>query len=93
MSNTYAKNIAVTYGNGNSIDASLCCQLCLDNKSCAGSMMGPGIDSVCGLLYVGSANGPVCDVHAFNYGTQDDVAAGQGLLVQAGCDTITYSPN
>ncbi|KAI2621773.1 hypothetical protein GGR54DRAFT_79212 [Hypoxylon sp. NC1633] len=90
VSGRYATNITVVYvPDERYYDPSTCCQLCVDNAGCAGSMSGFAGD--CGLLYVGAPNGgPECGDFAFSYGTQSDVFPGQSLWVQSGCGVIEY---
>lgn len=81
------------YGTGNlwTRDASACCQLCVDNEGCAGSMGGKG--QSCGLLYTpgnASVGGDVCGEFVFGYTSRANVAAGQGIVVQTGCGLIEY---
>ncbi|KAI8632318.1 hypothetical protein F5Y19DRAFT_492161 [Xylariaceae sp. FL1651] len=90
VSGQYAANTSVVYTRDEpwGTDPSLCCQLCLDNAGCGASMWGPY--DTCGLYYVGSASAePQCDF-VLTYGTEDDVYAGQGIIVQNGCGVVEY---
>lgn len=72
-------------------DASACCQLCVDNKGCAGSMGAVG--EYCGLLYTPgnvTSGGGVCGEFVFGYTSQTNVVAGEGIVVQSGCGLIEY---
>ncbi|KAI0880929.1 uncharacterized protein GGS22DRAFT_78012 [Annulohypoxylon maeteangense] len=90
VSGKYAQNNTVIYIPDEKYnDPSTCCQLCQDNKGCAGMMAGPS--GFCGLLYVGAAEGgPACDF-VFSYQTQSNVFPLQGLWVQSGCGEIDYT--
>ncbi|KAI1376642.1 hypothetical protein F4677DRAFT_459772 [Hypoxylon crocopeplum] len=90
VSGNYANNITVIYVPDESYDdPSACCQLCVDNEGCGGSMA--GISGFCGLLYVGAPNGGAACDFVFTYQTQSDVFPGQGLWVQSGCGEIDYT--
>ncbi|KAI2620909.1 hypothetical protein GGS26DRAFT_296613 [Hypomontagnella submonticulosa] len=90
VSGKYASNITVIYIPDEKYnDPSNCCQLCQDNKGCAGLMA--GISGFCGLYYVGAPNGGAACDFTFTYQTQSDVFPGQGLWVQSGCGTIDYT--
>ncbi|KAI1207467.1 uncharacterized protein F4807DRAFT_434684 [Annulohypoxylon truncatum] len=90
VSGKYAANSSVIYIQDDKFnDPSTCCQLCQDNKGCAGMMA--GISGFCGLLYVADpAGGPSCDF-IFSYQTQSNVFPMQGLWVQSGCGEIDYT--
>ncbi|KAI1440131.1 hypothetical protein F5Y02DRAFT_363688 [Annulohypoxylon stygium] len=90
VSGKYAANSTVIYIPDDKFnDPSTCCQLCQDNKGCAGMMA--GISGFCGLLYVGAPEGgPSCDF-VFSYQTQSNVFPMQGLWVQSGCGEIDYT--
>jgi hypothetical protein len=69
-------------------DASLCCQLCVENAGCAASVYWAQSDS-CLLGYVGGPDD--CPV-AFTYGADAYDLPGEGNIFQvgAGCATIEY---
>lgn len=97
VAGTYAPGVAVTYGPdvpGDQFhsDASLCCQLCLDNEGCGASMAAPAFDAACGLLYVwnSTSGGPEYEDFVFSYQTEAGVVPGESLIVQAGAGLITY---
>lgn len=97
VADTYAAGIAVTYGpdvpgDQYHSDASLCCQLCLDNNGCGASMAAPAFDAACGLLYVwnSTSGGPEYGDYVFSYQTEEGVVPGESLIVQSGAGLITY---
>lgn len=64
-------------------DASACCQLCVDTEGCAASADDPAAGN-CFLYYTT----PSCGLgFTYSNGSQN-IAAGQGFLVQTGCGTI-----
>lgn len=90
VSGDYADS-AILYVDGDEFyEPSACCQLCVDNASCAAMMAGGG--GYCGLLYNVAAEGdPACGKFIYSYHTQSDVYPGQGLYVQSGCGNIEYA--
>ncbi|KAK0712927.1 hypothetical protein B0T26DRAFT_715702 [Lasiosphaeria miniovina] len=75
------------------MDASACCQLCLDNKHCAASEWTVSWSGACRLYYYNSpgadTNGSCGAVPIEYYG---DIYAlpGQGSYVQSGCGSLKY---
>ncbi|KAI1817189.1 hypothetical protein GGS20DRAFT_533912 [Poronia punctata] len=91
QSGQYADRTSVVY-TGNlpwSVDASECCQACVDSPGCGASIGGGG---ACGLHYTASEDGdsPVCDIRIFTFTSSEDVAPGQGLLIQKGCGWVEH---
>ncbi|KAI2643217.1 hypothetical protein GGS21DRAFT_541931 [Xylaria nigripes] len=69
-------------------DPSLCCQTCLDNEGCGAS---EASDEGCSLYYAPAKDGEtVCDAFIFSFTSDPEVPAGQGLIVQSGCDRVEY---
>ncbi|KAK3326125.1 hypothetical protein B0H66DRAFT_637441 [Apodospora peruviana] len=78
------------------VDASACCQLCVDNEGCAASEWTTGWDSACRLLYY---NNPTCkstsnetcgrEVPLEYYG-DSWALPGQASFIQVGCGRLTY---
>ncbi|RWA03120.1 hypothetical protein EKO27_g11986, partial [Xylaria grammica] len=86
----YNANVSVVYTRDEpyGINASDCCQLCLDNDGCGASMWGPY--ETCGLYYHGNESGePQCDF-IFTYGSEVKYLGGQGIVVSNGCGTVQY---
>ncbi|KAL9115654.1 MAG: hypothetical protein Q9227_000022 [Pyrenula ochraceoflavens] len=70
------------------VDASTCCQLCLDNKGC-GAMVAQPAEGTCYLQFTDVAcnGGKDCGL-IFQYQASDLMPIQNGLAVQEGCGTI-----